>query len=368
MKISFLVSSQISDAFYPLVYLTSVEDLQLGIFSNRQRWEYIFHKSLGEPIEFTQKGDFQIHGGVVPNQSFVRFLRTNRCSVCVEGFEIVKVDGTTPIEYSGDLIVLKNKLDYLRDSVQIIQSDIDLLSPQSNITTLINDQFTKVYHPSNCYSGKNLQTHNCTLNAEQGPIYIGENVRISEYSVVYGPAVILDNSVIGSHSNLRGGTVIGPNSYVSGELKNVLVLGNSNKGHYGYLGDSIVGQYCNLGAGTSTSNLKNNFSEVRVFDKNHGAELESGLLKVGSFIGDFSTLAVNTVLNTGSTVGVMCNVFGEVFYPKYLKDFSWGSAGIYHQVKFKDTARSLMQNKGVKPREIDEIIGKLDALYNQSNS
>lgn len=367
MKISFLDSPHILDAFYPLVSLTSVEDLQLGIFSNRQRWEYIVHKSLGEKIEFSQNEGFQVHGGVVPHQGFVNFLKKHKCSVHFGGFEVVKVKGTLPIAYTGDLIVLKNKLDYLLHSVEMIQSDIHLLSPQSNITTLINDKSTRVYNPDNCYAGKNLQTHNCTLNAEQGPIYIGDNVRISEYAVVYGPAVILDHSVIGSHSKLRSGTVIGPNCYVSGELKNVLILGNSNKGHYGYLGDSIVGQYCNLGAGTSTSNLKNNFSEVRVFDKTQGIELNSGLQKVGSFIGDFSTIAVNTVLNTGSTVGVMCNVFGEVFYPKHLKDFSWGKAGVYHQMKFKDTARALLQNKGAKPGEIDEIIGKLDTLYNQTN-
>ena len=196
-------------------------------------------------------------------------------------------------------------------------------------------------------------------------MFIGNNVHISEYSVIYGPAVILDNTRIGPHTSIRGGCVIGENCTVSGEMKNVLMLGNSNKGHFGYFGDSIVGEFCNIGAGTSTSNLKNNFHEVKIYNPLSDEMTGSGLKKVGSFIGHFSTTAVNTVLTAGTTIGVMCNVYGETHYPNYMKCFSWGLNKTYRSDVYKDTALALMESKKVSEETKNEVLSKLEAYYNK---
>ena len=366
MKVSFLKNSEVSNDFYPFAVLHNIEDLLLGIYSNRQRWIYLVEKGLGESIEFTayEDAEYIIDPRLVPNQAFVNFLWNKKSSLEVGGERVVHaLNEQQTHEFLGEVIFLRDKVDILLSTKSLIESDVKMISPVSNITTVIKDRLTQVYHPDNCFVGDDLITRNATLNAEEGPIYIGENVKISEYAVIYGPAIILDNTVVCPHTTIRGGCIIGENSVVSGELKNVLMLGNSNKGHYGFLGDSIIGEYCNIGAGTSCSNLKNNFNHVKLYDKNSNDFKNTEVQKVGSFIGPFSTTAVNTVFNTGTTVGLMCNIFGAVKYPKYVTCFSWGVEGSYHPGKYKETANALLSHKGVSEEEKKKIFGKLDSHY-----
>ncbi|HEY1114418.1 MAG TPA: sugar-1-phosphate guanyl transferase, partial [Chitinophagaceae bacterium] len=183
----------------------------------------------------------------------------------------------------------------------------------------------RVTAPEHIYIEKEAQVEHCFLNAADGPIYIGKGAVVMEGSMLRGPLAICEGAVVKMGARIYGGTTIGPNCVVGGEIKNSVFLANSNKAHDGYIGDSVIGEWCNLGAGTSNSNLKNNASNVWVYTPD--APVNVGL-KCGVFMGDYSRTAINTSINTGTVIGVSCNVFGSGLTPKYIPSFSWGSEGI----------------------------------------
>jgi hypothetical protein len=301
---------------------------------------------------------------VVPDYKLVKATLQKDKSINYKGKQIVVREGAVQIEeFSSELLSFYSKIELIKILPQLINHDEVLFVPKADITTVINDEATKFYNPSACYVGEHVIFRNATLNAENGPIIIGDGAEIMEHAVIHGPVVIHKNAKVGPHSFVRSGSVVGENSFVLGEVKNVLIMANSNKGHYGYFGDSIIGEFCNLGAGTSTSNLKNNFSNIKLFDYKSGEIKVSEELKLGSFVGDFSMTAVNTVFEAGTVIGVMANVFGEVKYPKHIPGFSWGLDEMYREDKYKKTATSLLMHKGIESSEINDLIGKLESCY-----
>ncbi|HVV06084.1 MAG TPA: putative sugar nucleotidyl transferase [Puia sp.] len=177
--------------------------------------------------------------------------------------------------------------------------------------------------PENIFIEEGAVLQHCILNASAGPIYIGANAEIMEGSLIRGPFALCEGATVKLGTKIYGATTIGPYSIVGGEIKNSVIFGYSNKGHDGYLGDSVIGEWCNLGAGTSNSNLKNNAAEVKAWDQGSGQFIAAGG-KCGLLMGDYSRSAINTSFNTGTVVGVCCNVFGEGLTPKYIPSFSWG--------------------------------------------
>src|SRR5215467_11739207 len=168
--------------------------------------------------------------------------------------------------------------------------------------------------------------NHCILNASTGPIYIGKNSTIMEGAVIRGPFALCEGAVVKMGAKIYGATTIGPYSVVGGEIKNSVIQGYSNKAHDGYLGDSVIGEWCNLGAGTSNSNVKNNAGEVTVWNPATKGYIVAGN-KCGLFMGDYSRSAINTSFNTGTVVGVSCNVFADGLSPKHIPSFSWGVKG-----------------------------------------
>ena len=161
------------------------------------------------------------------------------------------------------------------------------------------------------------------LNASEGPIYIGKNAEIQEGSVIRGPFALCEGSRVKMGAKIYGATTIGPYCLADGEIKNSILMGYSNKAHDGYLGDSVIGVWCNLGAGTSNSNLKNTAGIVKVWSKEKNDYLDAGN-KCGLLMGDYSRSAINTSFNTGTVAGISCNIFGNVFPFKFIEDFTWG--------------------------------------------
>lgn len=366
MKICFSKSVDVDAAFYPFTFFRNVEDILSGLYSNKERWQKIIATYFDQQVEFTSKelAEVLIDPCVVPTQKLVKSLLTSDANICWNGQKIIERKGEKEEEECEEnLFSYYSKIDLVQALPQLIVYDNTFFISKNTSSSLNFDDFTKVYNSSSCYIGKNTKIRNATLNAEQGPIIIMEGAEVMEYAVIYGPVVIHKNAKVGPHSFVRSGTVIGRNSYVLGELKNVLILPNSNKGHVGYLGDTIVGEFCNLGAGTTTSNMKNNFSEVNIYDSKTGTVVSSKEMKVGSFIGDFSMTAVNTVLVAGTTVGIMANVFGELIYPKHIPSFSWKVNEVYKEDKYKKIATTLLMHKGIELEEINNLIGKLEACY-----
>jgi UDP-N-acetylglucosamine diphosphorylase/glucosamine-1-phosphate N-acetyltransferase len=166
----------------------------------------------------------------------------------------------------------------------------------------------------------------CVLNASTGPIYIGRKAEIMEGSLIRGPFAACEGATVKMGTKIYGATTLGPYCTAGGEIKNSVFFGYSNKGHDGYLGDAVIGEWCNLGAGTSASNLKNNAGDVRVWHPASGGYLNAGL-KCGLLMGDYSRAAINTSFDTGTVIGVCCNIFGDGIPAKYIPDFSWGHDG-----------------------------------------
>ena len=180
--------------------------------------------------------------------------------------------------------------------------------------------------PAAIFIEEGARLHHCVLNASTGPIYIGRDAEIMEGSWIRGPFALCEGAVVKMGAKVYGATTIGPYSTVGGEVKNSVIFGYSNKGHDGYLGDSVIGEWCNLGAGTSNSNLKNNAGEVTVRQPAWKSPVAAGL-KCGLLMGDYSRAAINTSFNTGTVVGVCCNVVGEGLTPGYIPHFTWGYPG-----------------------------------------
>ena len=223
-----------------------------------------------------------------------------------------------------------------------------------------------IISPENVFIAAGAQIDFSSLNASTGPIYIGRNAVVMEGCHIRGPFVLGDNSVLKMGTKIYGATTLGPHCVGGGEIKNSVLMGYTNKAHDGYLGDSVIGEWCNLGAGTSNSNLKNNVSEVKVWCYAANNYIASGN-KCGVVMGDYSRSSINTSFNTGTVVGVCCNVFGDGLSPKFIPDFTWGTNGLsrYELDKGLKDVTSWMQLKNIKIE--DSRIEVLKHIFNHYN-
>ena len=220
------------------------------------------------------------------------------------------------------LVEVKNCVDVVKNNAATIVRDVAI--KQINKATLELNSSSQIIHAYNIFVEEGAILENCILNANEGPIYIAKNSKIMDGAILRGPIFIDEGSIVKMGATIYGGTSIGKKCVVGGEIKNSIINNFSNKAHHGYLGDSIIGKWCNLGAGTSTSNVKNNGSDVMLQLAN--AELNAGN-KFGLLMGDYSRSAINTSFNTGTVVGTCCNIFTEGLTPKYIPNFSWGCKG-----------------------------------------
>lgn len=218
------------------------------------------------------------------------------------------------------------------------------------------------------YSAPGTRIIASVINTEAGPVFIDEGAEIMEGSTIRGPVAICRNAVIKMGARIYGATTIGPSCTIGGEVKNAVLFGYSNKAHEGYLGDSVIGTWCNLGANTNSSNIKNNAGIVRIWNQALQAYVPAGK-KCGVLMGDFSRCGIGTMLNTGTVVGISCNIFGGDFPPKHIPSFSWGGADRwmrYDLAKALQDADAWMQLKQQSLPETYKHI--LTHLYHQLTS
>ena len=253
----------------------------------------------------------------------------------------VTEDGIELIAHATELFSGLNK--WLHDQTELLIDAWDLSAPSvPEHVTLLGSAEQIWIHPS-------AKLTSCTLNAASGPIFIGPNVEIQEGTHIRGPLAVDEATVIKMGTRVYGATSFGPNCRIGGEVSNCAFMGYSNKGHDGFLGNSVIGKWCNLGAGTNSSNLKSNYSEVRLWDETQQTYAKSELQFCGVIMGDHSKCGINTMLNTGTVIGAGCNIYGGGFQPKHIPPFSWGGNGtweLYVFDKFISTARRVMERRG----------------------
>lgn len=355
----------------PLTLTRAIGDLRIGILTIKEKWERWLQTEVGvltqpylQPKYQLPKGDnfIYINSSIIPNENLIDdilSLKENYTLISEDGKPIAsfaeKVFSEPKTQIDGPIFKTKNKFDQIKytwdifalNGKQIIE-DIRLMALEPNGEKL---SFTNsVYEPDNIYIEEGAIVECAILNAKNGPIYIGKNAEIMEGSLIRGPFAIGENSVLKMGTKVYSDTTIGPNCKVGGEISNVVFQGNSNKAHDGFLGNSYIGEWCNIGAGTNSSNLKNNYSLVSCFEYTLNEYIETSLQFCGLIMGDHSKIGISSMLNTGTVIGVACNVFGSQFPPKHIPSFSWGGAGGFTEFdpkKAMDLAKKVMERRNI---------------------
>lgn len=254
---------------------------------------------------------------------------------------------------------------FLRNGVEI-RRDFALLTA-GRASQLVNDAPTIVYAPENIFIEPGVKIRAAILNAENGPIYLGKNVEVQEGAILKGPLAVCEGAVINAAARLRGDNTIGPFCKVGGEIGNSILMAYSNKGHDGYLGNSVIGEWCNLGADTNTSNLKNNYAPVKVWSHAARRFVDTGQTFCGLLMGDHSKAGINTMFNTGTVVGVGANVFGAGFPRQFIPSFSWGGpAGFetFKLAKVTEVAERVLGRRGLAYDTVEQ--GVMEEVFRQT--
>ena len=310
---------------FPLTYTRPVSYLRVGIYTIKEKWEFYLDNVYIKTEEYLSKKftcniskeNIWINASILPNDELVTEIKSLRKGESLmRGKELVAFNNHEFICSNLDKIETHAKYNQINNCCDIfslngeeIKNDFKFFKDQSQSLSETNNVLGKF--PIFIEKGASIEYS--ILNASEGPIYIGKDAVIMEGSMIRGPFAMCNNAVLKMGAKVYGSTTIGPFSKIGGEVNNVVFLGYSSKAHDGFLGNSVIGEWCNLGADTNSSNLKNNYSEVKIWDYNDSKFKDTGLKFFGLIMGDHSKCGINTMFNTGTTIGICCNIFGSGF-------------------------------------------------------
>lgn len=339
----------------PFTFTRPVADIRIGILTIREKWEHhlkttsstITEAYLSEKFPYkAAESNLYINAGILPDNQLVEAISAleNGQALTFED-KIVAYKNSSVLEslesdkalekvaYANTLLKIENVWDIFAKNEKAIAADYQLITKDRRSRAIPNTvQYTA---PENIFIEETAEIEHCIINASAGPVYIGKNAKILDGSMLRGPLVIGDNAVVKMGAKIYGGTTIGPGCKVGGEIHNSVLFANSNKAHDGYLGNSVIGEWCNLGADTNTSNLKNNYAQVKLWNYKTGRFRPTGLQFCGLIMGDHSKCSINTMFNTGTVIGVNVNIFGTGFPRNFVPSFSWGGASGYSIYKIE---------------------------------
>jgi UDP-N-acetylglucosamine diphosphorylase/glucosamine-1-phosphate N-acetyltransferase len=327
----------------PLTYTRPVAEIRVGILTIREKWEAFLESTITFVTEDYLSNKFPmvefdknifINASFLPNAKIVNLIINLKPNELInsgndliafyakESQDEVDLDSFTKIEYNEKVLHINSLIDIFKINSLAIEEDFKLLTKNRDSSKISNTN--NLINSNNIFFEEGVSMEYSTLNASNGPIYISKNCEIMEGSLIRGPFALCENSTLKLGSKIYGGTTIGPNCKIGGEVKNSVVIGNSNKGHDGFLGNSLIGEWCNLGANTNTSNLKNNYTDIKIWNYDSNKFSSSGEQFCGLIMGDHSKSGINTMFNTGTVVGVCSNIFGSGFPRNFIPSFSWG--------------------------------------------
>jgi UDP-N-acetylglucosamine diphosphorylase/glucosamine-1-phosphate N-acetyltransferase len=258
------------------------------------------------------------------------------------------------------LIIIDRVWKIFQQNGKQIRSDFNLIT-NSRISRGIQDEHTRCYNVQNVFVEEGVTIRAAILNAENGPIYLGKNSHVHEGAIIRGPFAMGEGSHVNMGAKVRGDTSLGPFCKIGGEVSNSVIFGYSNKAHDGFLGNSVIGEWCNVGADTNTSNLKNNFQNVKLWSYMNKSQVDSGLQFCGLMMGDHGKCGINTMFNTGTVTGVCANIFGEGYPKKFIPSFTWGGANesdTYNLEKALEAIGKGMERRNKSLNDIDKNIMK----------
>jgi len=360
-----------------LTYTRPVASLRVGIFTIIEKWQ---NRLAAANISFgtqqylekkfprvTTSDNYWINGAICPDEAFISVLRALKPNDAIEKNgriiavrthedEVPEVIEGTVHPYIADLTIIDHPWRIFNYNGAQIRADFEAIT-KGRTSHPSNDRATVIYNEANVFIEEGVTLKAAILNAEGGPIYLGKNSQVQEGAIIRGPFSLGDRSIINMGGKMRGDTTIGPDCKIGGEVANSVVYGYSNKAHDGYLGNSVLGEWCNLGADTNTSNMKNTYDLVKVWSILKKDFVSTGLYFCGLIMGDHSKTGINTMFNTGSVVGVNSNVLNTGGYPpKYIPSFTWMDGITYDIEKALSAAERVMARRNVKLTDVDRSI------------
>lgn len=380
-----LFDGPVRDSLLPFTFTRPVADIRVGILTLREKWEIMLGTTtttltedyLGHKFPMVEmEENIMLNAAFLPIPQLAEMiLNLKRHQAVFLGEDLIAfyaekakqnidLNRYEAIEFEGELLKITQPWDIFTLNGEAIAQDYELLT-HGRISQPLSPT-NQVICPENIFLEEGAKVEMATLNASTGPIYLGKNAEIMEGSIIRGPFALCEGATVKMGAKIYGPTTAGPYCKLGGEVTNSILFGYSNKGHDGYLGNSVLGEWCNLGADTNTSNLKNDYSPVKMWDIAQGKFVQTGLQFCGLMMGDHSKCAINTMFNTGTVVGVFANIFGAGFPRNYIPSFSWGGPAGYKRYQLNkafQVADAVLKRRGTDLSEEDKKI--LEHLYNQ---
>lgn len=367
------------DNLLPLAYTRPISEFRIGILTIREKWS----KQLGDDFEFAgiktedylqqkyqiddNNVELWINSSVCPNKNIIseiKSLTSNHALYSEDGTVIAfkansfnQLFACLRMNVRSDFTQIRHLWDVFSENGTELESDYKLFT-QGRTSQTPNDTNT-IIAPENVFIEEGAIVNAAIINASSGPVYIGANAQVMEGSIIRGPFALCQYSQTKLGAKIYGPTTIGPYSKVGGELNNVVIFGYSNKGHDGFLGNSVLGEWCNIGADSNNSNLKNNYAQVRLWNYTAERFTSTGLQFCGLIMGDHSKCAINTMFNTGTVVGVSANIFGAGFPRNFIPSFSWGGPqgqSTFQLSKAIETTKKVMERRQILLNDTDTSI------------
>lgn len=363
----------------PLTATRAISDIRIGILQLKEKWQKISNYNveilsvnyLNEKYKHTSSPtSIYINSSILPNESlWATIEKIKENEVLYHNNEVLAFKNNTTIDsieqiendiskfkkihFTNAIKHIKYTWDIFKLNGQEIVADIKLLKLQPNPDAL--SRYNTILG-NEIYVSGNVVSEASTFNTLAGPIFLGNYTEIMEGCTIRAPFALCEHSTLKMQTKIYGDTTIGPHCKVGGEVSNSVILGYSNKAHDGFLGNAVIGEWCNLGADTNNSNLKNNYGNVKVWNYNEEKYVESHLQFLGLIMGDHAKAAINTQFNTGTVVGVCANVFDAGFPPKFVPDFSWGSSAVFSIDTAFEVAQRVMERRKIQLTAIDKKI------------
>ena len=371
----------------PLTYTRPVCELRIGILTIKEKWEHYIENPIQVKTQdylskkfgsATEENSIGINGSILPSDDLMSSLLDlkNKQILTSKG----KVIAINPlplnsenieealseykmVETKATFLQVENVWDLFKLNDEAIRADIELIKSEK---TFVEASSTNQILGEDIYIEEGAKVECAILNTTSGPIYIAKGAEVMEGSILRGPIAVCENGAVKMGATIYGATTIGPYSKVGGEVNNCMIQGYSNKGHDGFLGNAVLGEWCNLGADTNNSNLKNNYQSVDIYNYNEEKYVDTELQFCGLIMGDHSKSAINTMFNTGTVIGVSANIYGADFPSKFIPSYSWGGRKPleYKFDKAMDTAKRVMDRRSIALTENDLEI--LKHVYDES--
>ena len=359
--------------FAPLTLTRPLAELRIGMFTIRERWKmyfpevelgYITEAYLSRKYAAIENASLEINASVIPSQSMIEAIQSlpdDSILTVGETWIARKGLGINSLDFKGDTpLILSQRWHLFQHNEAVLRQDFEQFT-KGRKTSPLSKSNNLIGNPSHLFIEEGATVEAAVINVTSGPVYIGKNAEVMEGCLIRGPLALSQHACLKMGAKVYGATSIGPHCKVGGEVNNVVFFGYSNKGHDGFLGNAVVGEWCNLGADTNASNLKNTYGNIEVYSYETNSYVSSNEQFVGLCMGDHSKSGINTMFNTGTIVGTHCNIFGAEFPTKHIPSFSWGGASGFNTYQLERAiqhANNMMNRRGLALSDEDIAIFK----------